>query len=114
MSLESSSSSSTVSYLSDADIPERAEFALTFDEPTTAIGFPKARLWVSCRETDDLDLYVSIRKVSKEGRILEHVNVPWRSLPEGVNTQDDVPSNGALKVSILPWTRAAQYHLTVS
>lgn len=46
-----------------------------------------------------MDVYVSLRKLSKNGEVLEHVNVPWESLPEGVNTHHDVPMAQTVKVS---------------
>lgn len=49
-----------------------------------------------------MDVYVSIRKLSVKGEVLEHVNVPWEALPEGVNTQHDVPMAQTVKVCG-PW-----------
>lgn len=72
---------------------------LTFDKATTRVGHSKAELWMSCKEKDDMDVYVSIRKLSKSGEVLEHVNVPWGALPEGVNTQHDVPMAQTVKVN---------------
>ncbi|RSL54657.1 hypothetical protein CEP53_007364 [Fusarium sp. AF-6] len=97
LSPSSSANASYVSYQSDAHVGQPVEFSFTFDEATVVLGHSKARLWVSCDDNDDMDIYVSIRKVSKDGEVMEHVNVPWRSLPEGVNTSRDVPNNGALK-----------------
>jgi len=76
-----------------------SEFLLTFDKATTLVGHSKAELWMSCKDKDDMDVYVSIRKLSKSGKVLEHVNVPWESLPEGINTQYDVPMAQTVKVS---------------
>jgi hypothetical protein len=73
----------------------------TFDESTTLVGHSKAVLWMSCKTKDDMDVYVSMRKLSKSGEVLEHVNVPWEALPEGVNTQHDVPMAQTVKVSPL-------------
>lgn len=88
-----------VAHHSDSYQAKPSEFVLTFDRETTLVGHSKAELWMSCKEKDDLDVYVSLRKLSKSGEVLEHVNVPWEVLPEGVNTQHDVPMAQTVKVS---------------
>lgn len=90
---------SFVAHYADSYQAKPSEFVLTFDKSTTLAGHSKAELWMSCKEKDDMDVYVSIRKLSKSGDVLEHVNVPWESLPEGVNTQYDVPMAQTVKVS---------------
>lgn len=90
---------SFVKHYADSYQAKPSEFILTFDKPTTLAGHSKAELWMSCEDTDDMDVYVSIRKLSRSGELLEHVNVPWEFLPEGVNTQYDVPMAQTIKVS---------------
>lgn len=41
-----------------------ASFGITFDEDTELTGYMKVRLWVSCKEADDMDLFVTVRKFS--------------------------------------------------
>ena len=41
-----------------------ASFGITFDEDTELTGYMKVKLWVSCEEADDMDLFVTIRKFS--------------------------------------------------
>lgn len=88
-----------VAHHADSYQAKPSEFVLTFDKATSLVGHSKAELWMSCKEKDDMDVYVSIRKLSKDGEVLEHVNVPWESLPKGVNTQHDVPMAQTIKVS---------------
>ncbi len=38
-----------------------------FDADTELSGYMKLKLWVSCNETDDLDLFVGIRKLDRRG-----------------------------------------------
>lgn len=90
---------SFVAHQADSYQAKPSEFVLAFDKATSLAGHSKAELWMSCKEKDDMDVYVSIRKLSKSGEVLEHVNVPWESLPEGVNTQHDVPMAQTIKVS---------------
>lgn len=89
----------STSHQSDSYQAKPSEFVLTFDKATSIVGHSKAELWMSCKDKDDMDVYVSIRKLSKSGEVLEHVNVPWEKLPEGVNTQHDVPMAQTIKVS---------------
>lgn len=48
-------------------------FKLTFDKHTRFIGLPKAVLFMSCDEHDDMNVYVNIRKLDKNGRAMYHV-----------------------------------------
>jgi putative CocE/NonD family hydrolase len=41
-----------------------ASFGITFDEDTELTGYMKVKLWVSCKEADDMDLFVTVRKFS--------------------------------------------------
>ena len=47
-----------------------ASFALRFDEDTELTGYMKLKLWVSCDASDDLDLFVGIRKFDRRGNEL--------------------------------------------
>ena len=89
---------SSVSHVADSYQATPSKFTLIFDQSTTLVGHSKAELFVSSDETDDMDVYVSIRKLSVKGEVLEHVNVPWEALPKGVNTQHDVPMAQTVKV----------------
>ncbi|KEQ92997.1 hypothetical protein AUEXF2481DRAFT_42194 [Aureobasidium subglaciale EXF-2481] len=88
----------SVEHVADSYQTKPSEFLYTFDKPTNVVGHSKAELWMSCYDLDDMDVFVSLRKVSKDGKDLEHVNVPWRSLPAEVDTQDDVPMAQTVKV----------------
>ena len=87
-----------VSHVADSYQATPSEFTLIFDQSTTLVGHSKAEVFVSSDETDDMDVYVSIRKLSIKGEVLEHVNVPWEALPKGVDTQHEVPMAQTVKV----------------
>ncbi|CAI0642328.1 unnamed protein product [Colletotrichum noveboracense] len=76
---------------------ETADFFFTFTNTTTLMGFTKAKLWVSCDDADDMDIYVSLRKVDKSGKVLEHVNIPWTAMPKSHNYQEDVVGSNIIK-----------------
>jgi hypothetical protein len=61
-----------------------------FSERTTLAGFSKIRIFVSCLEHNDLDVYVMIRKLSATGELMEQSNVPLHELPPDVKTVKDV------------------------
>lgn len=91
-------SESSVAHVADSYQAKASEFTLIFDRSATLVGHSKAELFVSSDESDDMDVYVSIRKLSVKGEVLEHVNMPWEALPKGVNTQHDVPMAQTVKV----------------
>ncbi|KAF4432955.1 putative serine esterase [Colletotrichum fructicola] len=87
------------SYESDDANATTADFLFTFPNTTTLMGFTKAKLWVSCNDSDDMDIYVSLRKVNKSGKVLEHINIPWTAIPQSHSYQEDVVGSNIIKVS---------------
>ncbi|GKZ51977.1 hypothetical protein AbraIFM66951_008947, partial [Aspergillus brasiliensis] len=53
-----------------------SDFVLTFNEYTEIAGYAKVRLWMSCKEKDDMDVVVQLRKLDRSGNLLEGVNFP--------------------------------------
>ncbi|KIX99073.1 uncharacterized protein Z520_05534 [Fonsecaea multimorphosa CBS 102226] len=66
---------STVSH-SSTNPKSISDFTYHFAEYTELAGYAKVKLWVSCKDHDDLDVVVQIRKVSKDGKLLQHLNYP--------------------------------------
>jgi hypothetical protein len=60
----------------DYVVPERATLA----------GFSKIRLYMSCKEHNDPEIYVTIRKLSRSGELMEQSNVPLHESPPEVKT----------------------------
>lgn len=84
-----------------------SHFTLTFGKYTEFIGFSKAVLYASTDAGDDLDVYVVIRKLDKDGKALINNNIPLKDLAPGT-TEADVPNtnvhkyigpNGAIRAS---------------
>lgn len=89
LSLDSPTNDSlTLSYDATAQ-NEYLKFTHTFDKTTRIIGIPKAVLYMSCLEHDDMDVFVILRKISATGELMLCLNVPWEGLP--VKTFDDIP-----------------------
>ncbi|MCA2318221.1 CocE/NonD family hydrolase [Mycobacterium intracellulare] len=51
-------------------------FIVRFDEQTTMVGYPKARLCVEAKGADDMDLFVFIQKLNAQGAPLQEFTVP--------------------------------------
>ena len=88
--------SATLTYQSDAWDDDGAHFVHTFDLYTELIGYSQVRLYMSCAETDDLDVYVICRKLDASGKALMQLNVPLEDLPSGT-TADDIPNLNIFK-----------------
>lgn len=65
------------------------KFTHTFDETTQVLGIPKAVLYMSCEDHDDMDVFVILRKISAKGEPMLCLNIPWDGLP--VKTFEEIP-----------------------
>lgn len=78
----------TFSYNSE-DYKDFVEFDHTFKQPARLIGLPKAILYVSCDDRDDFIVFVVLRKKDKNGKVLMHLNFPFKAAP--INSIDEIP-----------------------
>jgi uncharacterized protein len=62
-------------------------FTHTFDRYTELCGFSKVKLFMSTPDHDDMDVYVIIRKLDKQGRVLQHLNIPEKDWPKGMTAE---------------------------
>ena len=60
LTTEAPSDEVAVSYVVESN-PNAASFITRFDQETVMVGYPKARLWVEARGTDDMDLFVLVQ-----------------------------------------------------
>ncbi|WP_068091217.1 CocE/NonD family hydrolase [Novosphingobium rosa] len=72
--------------------PQRAEFALRFEEDVDLVGHCSLRLWVSVDEGDDADLFVGLKKLDAQGDEVFF-------LGESGNNPNDIVSRGWLRAS---------------
>ncbi|OJI89782.1 hypothetical protein ASPTUDRAFT_60453 [Aspergillus tubingensis CBS 134.48] len=90
-----------LSYQADAPTMNRDDadgellFKYTFSDKTIIAGPSKAVLTLSAEKQNDLDVYVMLRKMDRNGRILQNINQPLSDL--GVASANDVPSVSVLK-----------------
>ncbi len=69
---------STAEYSAEAN-PALASFCVRFDRETVMVGYPKARLWVEAKGSDDMDLFVLVQKLDAQGSPLKQFTVPNQS-----------------------------------
>lgn len=87
---------STISYQSDSWDDDGAHFTLTFTEPTELIGTSQAKLFMSCSDLDDMDVYIILRKLDKDGKPLLNYNIPFEFQRYGT-TAEDIPDENIYK-----------------
>ena len=56
--------------------PALVSFSVRFDRETAMVGYPKARLWVEAKDSDDMDLFVLVQKLDAQGSPLQQFTVP--------------------------------------
>ncbi|KAJ2903573.1 alpha/beta-hydrolase [Zalerion maritima] len=64
----------------DWDDVEGANFTHTFEATTRLVGIPKAVLYMSCADHDDMDVYVQLEKLDADGQQMISLNIPWKSI----------------------------------
>jgi predicted acyl esterase len=85
--------------------PALASFAIRFSKETTMVGYPKARLWVESEGADDMDLFILVQKLDRNGTPLQQFNVPNHGAlmqdqtEQGASVLRYKGSNGRLRVS---------------
>lgn len=67
------------SYNSEAG--DSVKFTYRFQNTTRLVGLPKAVLFMSCQDHDDMDVYVLIEKLNANGEVMYNMNIPWSSVP---------------------------------
>ncbi|KIX02765.1 uncharacterized protein Z518_08707 [Rhinocladiella mackenziei CBS 650.93] len=87
---------SSISYQSDSWDDDGAHFVHKFNTYTELIGYSQVKLYMSCADADDMDVYVICRKLDAEGQPLMQVNIPLEALPAGTKA-DDIPNLNIFK-----------------
>ncbi|CAK7205262.1 hypothetical protein SEUCBS139899_008029 [Sporothrix eucalyptigena] len=87
LSLKAPEETGTVSYESELQgssngtVVDCASFTYTFQEQTRLVGLPKVVLYLSCPDHDDMNVYIVIRKLDKDGKVMYALNIPWANAP---------------------------------
>ena len=90
------SEASSTSYHSDSWDDDGAHFVHKFSTYTELIGYSQVKLYMSCAENDDLDVYVICRKLDVDNQPLMQMAIPLEALPRGT-TAEDVPNLNIFK-----------------
>jgi hypothetical protein len=114
LSTTPSDESSSLSYQADYEAKidesdtEELSFTFTFSEPTWLVGYSKAVLHLSCDSSEEIDVFVQLRKLDASGNVLQNLNVPLDQLQPPKSTAAEVSNscflkylgpNGALRAS---------------
>ncbi|KAK3070158.1 hypothetical protein LTR53_010943 [Teratosphaeriaceae sp. CCFEE 6253] len=59
-------------------------FAFKFEKTTSLIGLPKAVVYMSCPDNDDMDVYVQIEKLDVDGQPMTNLNILQYKGPLGI------------------------------
>ncbi|KAK7188249.1 hypothetical protein DPSP01_009049 [Paraphaeosphaeria sporulosa] len=79
-----------------------AEFSHTFPQRSRLIGLPKAVLYMSCKEHNDMNVYIILRKRDKNGKLLFHLCFPFAAVPTGIKSIDEIPEKDRQSLNLHP------------
>ncbi|GME47266.1 hypothetical protein N7469_002106 [Neofusicoccum parvum] len=91
-SYQESYDSSITPKFSDND-PEELVFKYHFTKPAWLAGFSHVTLYVSCEESEEIDVFVQLRKADIEGNLPQNMNVPAQDLVPPVESNADIPNS---------------------
>ncbi|KAM0368770.1 hypothetical protein ACHAPK_006429 [Fusarium culmorum] len=80
LSLDKPTDSSSLGYKSETD--DRVSFTYRFDKTTRLVGMPKAVVYMSCPDYNDMDVYVLLEKLDADGEVMLNLNIPWKGIPK--------------------------------
>lgn len=76
----------------DAKTEAGLTYDIKFDKDTRILGLPKAHIFMSCPDHDDWTVFVRIRKLDKNGKVLQHLQVPreraWAASIDEIKPED--------------------------
>lgn len=93
---EQPTTASDLTYQSDSWNDDGAYFTHTFYRHTELCGFSRARLFMSCKDLDDMDVYLIIRKLDRDGNALLNFNIPFINQKPGTQPKD-IPDENIYK-----------------
>lgn len=59
-----------------SNLPGRVSFQMTFNKDTKFVGYPKAKLFMQVEEYNDMDIFVWVQKLDKQGNVLSEFVIP--------------------------------------
>ncbi|POY74196.1 hypothetical protein BMF94_2770 [Rhodotorula taiwanensis] len=76
LSNETPKEAASVSYVSRGDDKSVANFDIKFEEKTQLVGIPKAIVYMSTPDYNDMNVYIALKKLDKDGNVLMHMTIP--------------------------------------
>lgn len=86
----------TVEYNSE-DRWSISKFKYTFPQRSRLLGLPKAELFMSCNELDDMVVFVQLRKLGKDGAELGQLQFPFSRAP--VDSMKDIKEDDRVSLT---------------
>lgn len=80
------------------DHEDFAAFTYVFLSDARMLGIPKAVLFMSCDDYDDMDVFIVLRKLDSHGQPMLALNIPWNNLP--VHSISEIPEDERTEVII--------------
>ncbi|KAJ1336181.1 hypothetical protein MN608_02929 [Microdochium nivale] len=65
----------------NSESADRLDFVHTFLVTSRIVGLPKAVIYMSCPDYNDMDVYVMVEKLDKDGKQMINLNIPWSGIP---------------------------------
>ncbi|KAL5415872.1 hypothetical protein PMIN03_002448 [Paraphaeosphaeria minitans] len=79
-----------------------AEFSYTFPQRSRLSGLPKAVLYTSCKDQNDMNTYIILRKRDKNSKLLFHLCFPFAAVPTGIKSIDKIPEKDRQSLNLHP------------
>ncbi|KAK6835625.1 hypothetical protein RU639_002365 [Aspergillus parasiticus] len=89
-------SNSRACYNSESN--DHLAFTYRCDRIIQIMGLPKAVLYMSCPDHNDMDVYVTIEKLDADGKQMQNLNIPWKGIP--VTSFDEIEPEQATEVIV--------------
>ncbi|PWY80310.1 alpha/beta-hydrolase [Aspergillus sclerotioniger CBS 115572] len=84
----------------DSTTMQSSAFRFVFEKDARLIGLPKAVIYMSCDDEDDMDVFVIIRKLDRQGKKLVALNIPWSRAP--VRATDEIQDKDKSDLILYP------------
>lgn len=81
----------------DSTDSQELHFSHTFSKRSYLLGYSSVTLYVSCLESDDLDIFVQIGKADTQGNLVQSQNIPQAALDKQGLSKEKIPPISILR-----------------
>jgi predicted acyl esterase len=75
-----------------------SSFKYTFTKPTRLLGIPKAEIFMSCDDLDDMIVFIQLRKLDENGKELSQIQFPLDRAP--VNSIEEMAEKDRVSLTL--------------